>query len=100
MFNELEHRHDELLEKLKDTTDEKQKGELIKQLKEVISQRFDVVVQKKQFRYEKLKKQLEDLQRRVNKSQAELENIKSKKAEQIEKHIQELLSQSEKLNWD
>ena len=96
----LKQKRNELLEKIRGTTDEKQKTELTKQLKEVIGQRFDLIVQKKQLKYEELKKKLEDLQQTVNKSQAELENMKSKKAEQTEKYLQELLNQSEKLNWD
>lgn len=96
----LKQKRNELLEKIKGTTDEKQKEELTKQLKEVIGQRFDLIVQKKQLKYEELKKKLEDLQQIVNKSQVELENLKSKKAEQIDKYMEELLSHSEKLNWD
>jgi ribosomal protein S10 len=96
----LKQKRNELLEKIKGTTDEKQKEELTKQLKEVIGQRFDLIVQKKQLKYEELKKKLEDLQQIVNKSQAELENLKSKKAEQIDNYMEELMSHSEKLNWD
>jgi hypothetical protein len=96
----LKQKRNELLDKLKSTTDEKQKTELTKQLKELIGQRFDLIVQKKQLKYEELKKKLEDLQQTVNKSQTELESLKSKKAEQTEKYLQELLSGSEKMNWD
>lgn len=96
----LKQKQNELLEKLKGITDEKQKEEPTKQLKEIIGQRFDLIVQEKQLKYEELKKQLQELQQSVNKSQSELENIKSKKAEHIDKRLQELLSQSEKLNWD
>ena len=96
----LKQKRNELLEQLKGTTDEAKKKELTEQLRTVIGERFDLIVQKKQLKYEELKKKLEELQQTVNKSQAELENIKSKKAEQIEKHLQELQSQSENLNWD
>ncbi|MDD5011790.1 MAG: hypothetical protein PHQ00_06680, partial [Phycisphaerae bacterium] len=96
----LKQKRNELLEKIKGTTDEKKKAELTTQLKEVIEQRFDLIVQKKQLRYEELQKRLEDLQQIVNKSQAELETLKSKKAEQTEKHLEELLSQTERIDWD
>jgi uncharacterized membrane protein len=96
----LKQKRNELLEKIKGTTNEKKKAELTKQLKEVVEQRFDLIVQKKQLRYEELQKRLEDLQQIVNKSQAELETLKSKKAEQTEKHLEELLSQSERIDWD
>ncbi len=96
----LKQKRNELLEKIKGTTNEKQKASLTKQLKEVVEQRFDLIVQKKQLKYEELQKRLEDLQQIVNKSQAELETLKSKKAEQTEKHLEELLSQSERIDWD
>ncbi len=96
----LRQKRNELLEKIKGTTNEKQKASLTKQLEEVIGQRFDLIVQKKQLKYEELQKRLEDLQQIVNKSQAELETLKSKKAEQTEKHLEELLIQSEKIDWD
>lgn len=97
---DLKQKRNELLEKIKGTTNEKKKAELTKQLEEVIGQRFDIIVQKKQLKYEELQKRLEDLQQIVNKSQAELETLKSKKVEQTEKHLEELLSQSERIDWD
>jgi hypothetical protein len=96
----LKQKRNELLEKIKGTTDEKKKAELTKQLKEVIEQKFELFIQKKQLQYEAIKKELEDLQQRVNKIQVEVENLKSQKAEQIEKHMEELLSDSEKIDWD
>ncbi|MFA5293581.1 MAG: hypothetical protein WC496_11170 [Phycisphaerae bacterium] len=96
----LKQKRNELLEQLKGTTDEAKKKELTEQLRTVLGERFDLIVQKKQLRYEELKKKLEELQQAVNKSQAELETIKSKKAEQIEKHLQELQSQSESIDWN
>jgi hypothetical protein len=96
----LKQKRNELLDKVKATTDAKKKQELVDQLKDVLDQRFDLIVQKKQLRYEELKKKLEELQQDVKKSQAELETIKDKKDEQVQKHLEELLNQSEKINWD
>lgn len=96
----LKEKRNELLEKLKGTTDEKQKTELTAQLKEVIGERFDVILQKKQLKYEELKKKLEELQQSVKKSQAELENFKNKKEEHIKKYMESLINQAEQFDWD
>lgn len=96
----LKQKRNELLEKLKGTTDEKQKAELTAQLKEVLGERFDVVLQKKQLKYEELKKKLEELQQNVNKSQAELENYKNNKENLIKKHLDELINQAGQFDWD
>ncbi len=96
----LKQERNELLEKYKSATDEKQKKELTAQLKEVLGERFEVFLQKKQLKYEELKKKLEELQKDVKKSQADFESIKSKKTEQVEQKLKDLLSQSEKIEWD
>jgi hypothetical protein len=96
----LKQKRNELLEKLKGTTDKKQKEKLTAQLKEVLGERFDVVLQKKQFQYEDLKKKLEELQQNVNKSQADLENYKNNKEDLIKKHLDELINQAGQFDWD
>ena len=96
----LKQQRDQLLEKIRAATDEKEKKQLTEQLKQVVSERFDLIVQKKQFQYEELKKKLEELQNRVNKSQAELENFKNKKDEHIEKYLENLINQAEQFDWD
>lgn len=96
----LKQKRNDLLDQIKGATDEAKKKELTDQLKTVIGDRFDLIVQKKQLKYEDLKKKLEELQQNVKKSQAELESIKSKKTEQVEQHLKDLLSQSEKIDWD
>ncbi len=95
----LKQKRNELLDRLKAATDDKQKEELTAQLKEVIGQRFDLIVQKKQIKYEELKKRLEELQNQVNKSQSELETFKNKKNEHIKKRMEEVINQTEQLNW-
>ena len=96
----LKQKRNDLLEQIKGTTDEAKKKELTNQLKTVVGDSFDLIVQKKQLKYEELKKKLEELQQNVKKSQSELESIKSKKTEQVEQRLKELLSQSEKIDWD
>jgi hypothetical protein len=96
----LKQKRNELLEKYKGATDEKQKTELMAQLKEVTGERFDVVLQKKQLKYEDLKKKLEELKQNVTKSQTELENYKKNKDELIKKHLDELINQAGQFDWD
>ena len=95
----LKQQRNELLEKLKAATDEKQKETLTAELKGVVSQRFDVIVQKKQLQYEELKKKLEELQNSVNKSQTELDKFKNNKEEQVNKYLESLVNQSEQFLW-
>ena len=96
----LKQQRNELLEKLKAATDEKQKETLTAELKGVVSQRFDVIVQKKQLQYEELKKKLEELQNSVNKSQTELDKFKNNKEEQVNKYLESIANQSERFDWD
>ncbi len=96
----LKQKRSELLEKYKAVTDETAKADLKEQLKEVLGQRFDLIVQKKQLRYEELKKRLEQLQEDLKKSQAELETIKDKKEQQVQKYLDELLNRSEEIDWN
>lgn len=96
----LKQQRSDLLEKYKAATDESVKAELKEQLKEVLNQRFDLIVQKKQLRYEELKKRLEQIQEDLKKSQAELDTIKDKKEQQVQKHLDELLSHSENIDWN
>ncbi len=96
----LKQKRNELLEKYKAAADEKQKAELMEQLTEVTSERFDLILQKKQLKYEDLKKKLEELQKSVNTSQAELENYKNNKEELIKKHLNDLINQTGQFDWD
>jgi hypothetical protein len=95
----LKQKRNELLDKLKAATNDKQKEELTAQLKEVIGQRFDLIVQKKQIEYEELKKKLEELQRQIKTSQLELETFKNKKSEHIKEHMENLINKNEQFDW-
>jgi len=96
---ELKEKRNELLEKVKGTTDKKEKEELTAQLKEVIGERFDVIVQKKQLKYEELKEKLEKLQQDVNKSQIDLENYKNNKEDLINQHMDEIVNKGGQFSW-
>ncbi|HAL44942.1 MAG: hypothetical protein A2Y12_07070 [Planctomycetes bacterium GWF2_42_9] len=96
----LKEKRTQLLEQIKASKDETKKAELIEQLKDVLGERFDLIVQKKQLRYEDLKKRLEQLQEDLKKSQADLDTIKDKKEQQVQKHLDELLNHPEEIDWN
>ena len=92
----------ELLRQIKATTDEKQKKALTGELEQVVSQQFDLIVKRKQIAYEDLAKKLEELKKEVEQRKAEVEKSKSKdyKNEQVKKRVSELLSETEKFEWE
>jgi hypothetical protein len=90
----LKQQRDQLLEKIRAATDEKEKQQLTEQLKQVVSERYAIEVQKKQLEYENLKKELEELQKQVSKSEAELEGLKNKKTEYIDTNMKDLLEKA------
>ena len=98
---ELELKRDraKLLEKIRSDKG-KQRKDLIQKLEEVVNTRFDLIVRKKQLRYEHLLRRLERLQKEVKQREAEVEKLKSKKAQFIKERLEELTSKAEKMNWD
>ena len=99
---ELKRQKKELRTKIKKTTDEDQKKELIIQLESVLSRRFDLLVKWKQLEYEQLLKKLEDLKKDVEKSKARVEKWKNPefKKERIKERLDELVSGKEKFKWE
>jgi hypothetical protein len=92
----------ELLKQIKATTDDKQKKAIVKELEGVVSQQFDLIVKRKQLAYEDLTKKLEQLQKEVDQRKAEVEKWKGKdfKNEQVKQRINELVSETEKFEWE
>jgi len=99
---ELREKRDKLLEKISVEANAEEKEKLVEQLREVVSSRFDVIVKRKQIRYEALNKKLEELQKRVKQSEAEVDKYKNPKLkeENVKARLEELLSKSEKFDWD
>lgn len=96
----LKEQRNNLLEKFKAATNDKQKETIKAELKDVVGQMFDVKLQKKQIKYEDLKKKLEELQKNVNKSQTELDKFKNDKDAQVDKYLESIISQSGQFDWD
>jgi len=98
---ELELKRDraKLLEKIR-SAQGKQRKDLIQKLEDVVNTRFDLIVRKKQLRYEHLREKLARLQKEVKQREAEVEKLKSKKAQFIKERLEELTSKAEKIDWD
>jgi len=97
---ELKMKRGKLLRKIKGVADDEQKEKLTKKLREVISKRFDLIVKRKQMRYEQMSKKLERLKKEVAKKSAEIEKWKENKEEKVKEHLEELMSRTEKFDWD
>jgi hypothetical protein len=97
---ELRQQQDKLLEKI-ETAKDKEKEELIKELKEVLNNRFDVIVERKQIEYEQLLEKLERLKNDVEQRKAKMEKWKDAKFKDnsVKAHIEELLGKSDKFMW-
>jgi len=99
---ELKRTRDELLSKIKTSTDDAEKAELTGQLEEVVSNRFDLILRRKQIEYEGMLKKLEQLKEQVEKSKTEVDKWKDAKfkEERVKTRIEELISRTEKFRWD
>jgi len=86
---------DRLLREIRRAEDEKKKKELINKLREAVSRRFDLIVREKKIAYKWLRDRLEELRKRVEESQAEIDKLKDPKTrkQNIDKRVDDLLSQ-------
>lgn len=98
----LQKRTEELLGKIKNAHNEKEKKKLTADLEEVVGLRYDLIVRKKQIAYERLLKVLEDLQNRIKQSNAELTKSQDPKTkeENVKRRIEYLLEGKKGFNWD
>jgi len=99
---ELKERRDELLRRIKAAQSDKDKQKLLMELEEVVSSRFDLIVRRKEIAYERLLKWLEELRNRVRESRNEIGKWKDEKfkAENVKKHVEDLLDETPRLRWD
>ncbi len=96
----LKDQRDKLLRQIRHATEDKKKQELTTQLKDVVSKRFDLIVKRKQMEYEQLRKRLERLEKQVDRRESEIKKWQNVKDEEVKKHVEELLEQTEEFNWD
>ena len=86
---------DRLLREIRGEKNEKKKKELIKKLRDAVGRRFDLIVREKKIAYKWLRDRLEELRKRVEESQAEIEKLKDPKTKKqnIDKRIDDLLKE-------
>jgi hypothetical protein len=99
---QLRREQDKLLGKIKDAATEKEKKQLSEELEKTVSSRFDFIVKRKQIEYEMLLKRLEKLKEDVKTSESTVEKWKDQKFKNdaVKSRVGELLSRSEKFQWD
>ena len=97
---ELKEKRDRLLRRIRASKSEKDKKKLITQLEEVVSSRFDLMVREKQIAYKRLLKRLEELKKRVEESQAEVDKLMDVKfkTENVKTRVEELIRRT--IKWD
>jgi len=98
----LREKRNELLKQIRVTTDEKQKKALTKELEGIVSRQFDLIVKRKELAYEDMNKKLEELKKEIDQRKAEVEKWKGKdfKNEQVKQRVNELVSKTEKFEWE
>ena len=89
---------DRLLREIRRAKDAGKKKELINKLREAVSRRFDLIVREKKIAYKWLRERLEDLKKRVEESQAEIDKLKDPKVRKknIDNRVDDLLKQKRK----
>lgn len=97
---ELRNKSFELLRKIKATTNEAEKRKLTAELEDVVSDRFDVILQRKQMEYDRLRQEIERLQEEVKEGEIQLEKWKANKPDRIKERVNELLTRTEKFEWE
>ena len=85
----LQHRRDQLLRELRNA-EEKDRGKLAWNLKEVVANRFDIIIQKKELQIQYLQKRLEKLKKDLEKRAVEVETLKTEKENNVDKRMKEL----------
>lgn len=97
----LRQQQDKLLGQIK-TAGDKEKEELVKELKEVLNHRFDAILKRKQIEYEQLLKKLEGLKKEVEQRNAKVEKWKDAgfKNESVKARLEELLGKTDEFKWN
>jgi hypothetical protein len=98
----LKKREDELVGKIKASTNQKEKEKLDAELEQVAGNRYDLILRRKQIAYEWLLKRLDELQNRIRESRAEMLKFQDPevKAENVKQRKKDLLEKKEGFRWD
>ena len=97
---ELKKKRGRLLRRIGAASDD-ERGELVKELEEVVSSRFDLIVKRKQIEYEQMLKKLEKLKKRVEVSESKVEKWKDAefKKESVKARLGELVGETDEFRW-
>lgn len=95
---ELQSQRDELLTKLR-TAKEDQRQPLLDELNKVVAARFDVIIQKKQIEYDRIRKRLDWLNKKLERHGEELQKLKDEKDQSVKKRTEELIKGEVKMDW-
>jgi hypothetical protein len=97
---ELKKKRGRLLRRIGAASDD-ERGELVKELEEVIGSRFDLIVKRKQIEYEQMLKKLEKLKKRVEESESKVEKWKDAefKKESVKARLGELVGETDEFRW-
>ena len=97
---ELKSQEEKLVSDIRAASDKQQKAALTEQLSQLESKRFDNIVAQKQLKFQELNKRLDELNKEIKTKEAELGTIKTRKDEEVKKRINDLINQTEKVDWD
>jgi hypothetical protein len=97
---ELKAQIEKKINEIEAVKDDKQKQKLTGELEQLVSKRFDLIVAQKQIRYQELSKRLDELNKEVKKQESDLGKLKARKAEEVKKRVNDLVNQSEEIDWD
>jgi len=98
----LKDREEELVAKIKASTNQKEKEKLDAELDEVVADRYDLILRRKQIAYEQLLKQLEEMQNRIKDSHAEMLKYQDSKikSENVKQRKKDLLEGNKGFPWN
>jgi hypothetical protein len=96
----LKKERNKLLREIAGTADDEGKKQLTGQLEQTVASRFDLIVKRKQIAHKQLRAELEKLQQKVQKREAELKKWKEIKDQKVKQRIKELISRTEKFSWE
>jgi hypothetical protein len=98
----LKNREDDLVGKIKASTNQSEKEKLNVQLEQVIGNRYDLILRRKQLAYEWLLKRLDELQKRIKQSRTEMLKYQDPKVkeENVKQRTKSLLEEKKGFRWD
>ena len=97
---QLHERRNEILTALQNTDNEQERQKLETEIKDIVAARFDLILEKRKMRFEELQRRLEELSKEIERQKIELSELDSRRDEQIQSRIEELLSADKKMKWD